>query len=197
MFNKIINEILHWIELPISYMPGFIGLKVRSKFYEWQFNNHCKLMIGTGTEFISKKSIFFLGKIFIGRNSFFTADGGTILVENNSRFNVNVHINASCGGKISIGKECLIGPNVIMRTANHSFDRIDISIFSQGHKCADIIIEDDVWLGSNVVILPGVKVGKGAVIGACSVVTKDIPSMAIAVGVPAKVIKFRDSSTPK
>ena len=197
MYKKIINEILNWIELPVSFMPGFLGLKVRSKFYEWQFKDHCTLMVGTGTEFISKKAIFFSGKIFIGRNSFFTADGGTISVENNSRFNVNVHINASCGGKICIGKDCLIGPNVIMRTANHSFDRIDIPILAQGHKCADIIIEDDVWLGSNVVILPGVKVGKGAVIGACSVVTKDIPSMAIAVGVPAKVIKYRDALLPQ
>jgi galactoside O-acetyltransferase len=191
MFLRITKELMYWIEFPISFMPGFFGFKVRSKFYEWQFKRSCKLSIGTGIAFYAKENILFSGKAYIGRNSFFNAEGGAISVGDNCRFNVNVHINASCGGKISIGKDCLIGPNVIMRTANHSFDRIDIPILAQGHKCDDIIIEDDVWLGSNVIILPGVRIGKGAVIGAASVVTKDIPAMAVAVGVPAKIKKYR------
>jgi len=55
-----------------------------------------------------------------------------------------------------------------------------------------IVVEDDVWLGYGVIVLDGVRIGKGAVIGAGSVVNQDIPSGAIAVGVPARVVKSRD-----
>lgn len=64
-------------------------------------------------------------------------------------------------------------------------------IFNKGNKA--VIIEDDVWIGQNAVILPGIKIGKGAVIGAGAIVTKDIEPYSIAVGVPAKVIKKRFS----
>ena len=57
------------------------------------------------------------------------------------------------------------------------------------------LIEDDCWIGANAVILGGVHIGKGAIIGAGAVVTKDIPSMAIAVGVPAKVLKYRGAQS--
>ncbi len=188
---KIAKEFLHWIEFLVSYMPGFIGFRLRSKFYELLFKRTCKFAMGTGIFFSSKENIVFSGKVYIGRNSFFSAEGGSITIDDNCRFNVNVHINASAGGKIILGRDCLIGPNVVMRTANHSFASTEVPIVSQGHDSGDIIIENDVWLGSNVVILPGVRIGKGAVIGATSVVTKDIPSMAVAVGVPAKIIKYR------
>ena len=78
-----------------------------------------------------------------------------------------------------------------MRTAGHNFERADIPIRNQGHICKNIMIEDVVWLGANVVVLGGVTIGKGCVIGAGSVVTKNIEAYSIAVGVPAKVIKNR------
>lgn len=78
-----------------------------------------------------------------------------------------------------------------MRTANHRFSRTDINIQDQGHHAADIVIDGNCWIGANVVILGGVHIGGGAIIGAGAVVTKSIPSMAIAVGVPARVIKSR------
>lgn len=61
----------------------------------------------------------------------------------------------------------------------------------QGMREAEVVIENDVWIGMRVVIMPGVKVGNGVVIGAGAVVTKDIPDYAIVGGVPAKIIKFR------
>ena len=195
MLFKIRNEIYRWFELILAFLPGYIGLKLRSLYYEFHFNNKCKLTIGIGCEFQFNNNFFLYGNIFISRNAFFTAKGGgKIIIRNNSRFNNNVHINASGGGIIDIGSNCLIGPNVVMRTANHSFERVDIPIVSQGHKFSDIIIEDDVWLGSNVIILSGVKIGEGAVIGAGSVITKDVPPLAVVVGVPGRVIKFRNSN---
>ena len=92
---------------------------------------------------------------------------------------------------IKIGKLCLIGPGVVMRTSQHRFDEPYLPIRQQGHDVADIFIEDNVWIGAHAVILGGVRIRSGAVIGAGAVVNKDIPAMAVAVGVPAKVIKFR------
>jgi acetyltransferase-like isoleucine patch superfamily enzyme len=62
-------------------------------------------------------------------------------------------------------------------------------IKEQGHNCKDIILSDDVWIGANAAILPGVHVGRHSVIGAGVVVTKDIPDFVVAVGVPAKIIR--------
>ena len=58
---------------------------------------------------------------------------------------------------------------------------------------ANVIIGDYVWIGRRVIVLPGVQIGKGAVVGAGSIVSKDIPDYAVAVGNPAKVVKYRDS----
>jgi maltose O-acetyltransferase len=150
--------------------------------------NKQNVSISTGCEFIASENMQFQEEVTIGKNSFFVADGGTIEIGSNTSFNSNVQLNASVGGKISIGKFSLIGPNVVMRTADHRFDRIDIPIRNQGHIIRDIIIGEDVWIGAGVIITGGVTIGNGA--GA--VVTKDIPSMAIAVGIPAKVIKYRN-----
>jgi galactoside O-acetyltransferase len=136
-------------------------------------------------------NISFEGVVGIGANSFFSARGGSIRIGNNSFFNRDVHINADIGGQIVIGENCLIGPKVVMRTASHCFEKKEVNIREQGHQIADILIEHDCWIGANAIILGGVHIGRGSIIGAGAVVTKDIPSMAIAVGVPAKVIKYR------
>ena len=90
-------------------------------------------------------------------------------------------------GEIKIGSQVLIGPGTGIFTAIHP---IDPEIRATGvEKSKPIIIEDQVWIGGNVTILPGVTIGKGSIIGAGSVVTKDIPEMSIALGNPAKVIR--------
>lgn len=91
------------------------------------------------------------------------------------------------GGTITIGNHCFIGPNCGMYTANHPLIFLERN---QGYEIAlPIIIEDDVWIGANVTILPGITIGKGSVIGAGSVVTKNIPSNVVALGNPCKVIR--------
>ena len=69
---------------------------------------------------------------------------------------------------------------------------LDIPITAQGHVPSFVRIEDDVWIGARVVILPGVTVHTGAVIGAGAVVGKDVPPYAVVVGVPARVIRYRN-----
>lgn len=192
IFVKFVNEILEWIRLPIIYMPGVFGQLLRQLWYKKLISNNGKLSISTGCEFTPINSISIIAPVSIGKNSHFFADGGLIKIDKNTAFNMNVHINASVGGEINIGKECLIGPNVIMRTAGHNFDNLKVLIRKQGHTVSNIIIDDNVWVGANSVILGGVHIGHGAIIGAGAVVTKDVPCNVIVGGVPAKIIKKRN-----
>lgn len=89
--------------------------------------------------------------------------------------------------EITIGKGVLIAPNVTICTTNHP---LHYKARTHGEMyCKKVIVEDFVWIGSNVVISAGVTIGKGSVIGAGSVVTKDIPPMCFAAGIPCKVIR--------
>ncbi|MEY3221354.1 MAG: hypothetical protein RLZZ203_210 [Cyanobacteriota bacterium] len=94
-------------------------------------------------------------------------------------------------GDIHIGKNCLIAANSGIYANNHVFTDLSLPVKQQGTTREGIIIEDDCWLGHGVTVLDGVKIGKGSIIGAGAVVSKNIPPYSIAVGVPAKVIKDR------
>ncbi|NMG11582.1 acyltransferase [Brasilonema sp. UFV-L1] len=94
-------------------------------------------------------------------------------------------------GNIKIGKLCLIAAHVGIFANNHVFDDPTQYIEDQGLTRQGIVIEDDCWLGHAVTVLDGVTIGKGSIIGAGAVVTKDIPPFSVALGVPAKVVKSR------
>ena len=98
-------------------------------------------------------------------------------------------------GPVMIGKDVMMASEVIILTANHTFDRLDIPMRLQGARdVKPVRIGDDVWIGMRSIILPGVQIGRGAVIGAGAVVTKDVPEYAVVGGNPAKVIKFRNEN---
>lgn len=113
-----------------------------------------------------------------------------VSVGNNSGLGVNCHLQ----GEVTIGNDVMMGPDVYVYTTNHDFSRLDIPMRLQGYqKEKPVVIEDDVWIGSRATILPGVNIGRGSVIGTGAVVTKSIPPFSVAVGVPAKVVKNRNS----
>jgi acetyltransferase-like isoleucine patch superfamily enzyme len=95
------------------------------------------------------------------------------------------------GGGIVIGDHVQIGQSVNFHAEDHQFSDPSLFISEQGVRYQGIVVEDDVWIGSQVVVLDGVRIGRGCVIGAGSVVTKSIDPWSVAVGVPAKVIKSR------
>jgi acetyltransferase-like isoleucine patch superfamily enzyme len=118
---------------------------------------------------------------------------------------------------ITIGKDCLVGEYSIIRgqggvvigdrvytspytqiiAVNHVFDNPNQPFVNQGITAQGIKIEDDVWLGAGAIITDGVHIGNGAVVAAGAVVTKDVPSHAVVGGVPAKIIRMIDGTSPR
>lgn len=105
---------------------------------------------------------------------------GILTIGDNSMFNLNSSI--YCYYRITIGKDCLFSQNVILRDS-------DIHKIEGKQNFGEIIIGNHCWIGTNVIILKNVHIGDNVIIGAGSVVTKDIPSNCVAVGNPAKVIR--------
>ena len=103
-----------------------------------------------------------------------------------------IGINALIQGKCIIGDNVMMGPECMIFTVNHNFIDPERTIKSQGiSEEKPVIIGNDVWIGARVTILPGVRVGNGAIIGAGAVVTKDVPEYAVVGGNPARVIGTR------
>jgi len=136
-----------------------------------------------------RKSCFSVGKNLVVYDGIRVHCPEQLSIGNNVAVNNDVWINAT--GTFRIGNHVLIGPKVIIHSANHRYDDPNIPIQKQGHVFRKVIIEDDVWIGGGAIILPGVKIGKGAVIGAGSVVTRDVPPYTVVAGSPARKIKDR------
>lgn len=95
-------------------------------------------------------------------------------------------------GNIYIGKNVGIGPGVKVITSYHSEVGIEIPVLHSKLIFEKVVIEDNSDLGMGSVILPGVKIGKGAIVGAGAVVTKDVPDYAVVIGSPARILRFRN-----
>jgi maltose O-acetyltransferase len=130
--------------------------------------------------------------------------GKNIIIEGGAYFGYDVEIgdyssigiNARLDGadSIIIGNHVMMGPDVVIVTANHRYDDITRPMMVQGLKRAPEIIEDDVWIGWRAIILPGVRIGRSSIIGAGAVVTNDVPPFSIVAGNPARVVRKRDGS---
>jgi len=160
-----------FIYLIVKNLPSTVMInKYRAKLYGRYF-----LSIGTN--------------ISIGR-SVNIANIHNIKFGNNIQINAEVYLVAS-QGKIVIHDNVLIAPRCILQTQNHNYIKKSTLIKDQGTSYADITIERDVWLASNVIVLAGVTISEGCVIGAGAVVTKNTEPYGIYVGVPAKKIGER------
>lgn len=119
------------------------------------------------------------------------AQDGLLTVGDNCSLNSNVQLGAA-QGTIHIGDNVLIGPNTVLRAADHGFAGSS-SPRTQPHQRGTILVEDDVWIGANCVVTRNVTIGRGAVVAAGSVVTRDIESNVVAGGIPARIIRRRTS----
>jgi len=114
--------------------------------------------------------------------------GNTIEIDDRSTIGIDSWIRAD----LIIGKNVMMASQVTIYGKYHRYDQIGIPMRDQGYgEFGPVVIEDDVWIGTKAIILKGIHIGKGAIVGAGAVVTKDVPSYAIVAGNPAKVIKWR------
>ena len=92
-------------------------------------------------------------------------------------------------GPVIIGSHVNLAQGITITALNHNFDDSEKRIDQQGISTKEVVLEDDIWVGANAVILPGVTIGKHAVVAAGAIVTKDVPPHSLVAGVPAKVIR--------
>ncbi|MEG9327957.1 CatB-related O-acetyltransferase [Salinimicrobium catena] len=174
--KKIIKKIIGGILFRGNKIHSYSGISLNAKITNCTFGD--KVMISRNAE-LSNTTINYLSSI--------------------GRYSKVVHSD--------IGKFCAISWDVTINATSHPIKNLSVNAFpyvpyvgnfvpSRIQNYQKVVIKNDVWIGANSVIMPGITIGNGAVIGAGAVVTKDVPDYAIVVGVPAKIIKYRfDQST--
>jgi acetyltransferase-like isoleucine patch superfamily enzyme len=188
--NPGLKRFFHWLLIPTNQARPRLWVRViLNRFYHQKGKN---VIIRRWV----RMDVVPFNHFSIGDNSmiedFTTVNNGvgSVVVGNNSLIGLgNVII-----GPITIGDNVILAQNIVASGLNHNYNDIRQPIHQQGVSVAPIVIEDDCWVGANVVITAGVTIGKHCVIAAGAVVTKNIPPYSVAVGNPARVIKQYDDS---
>ena len=176
--------------------PFFVGRRV-------QLLNSRRLYVGKGVtleddvkiDALSRQGVHLGDNVSIGRFTVIECTGVITRLGEGFRMGDNSNLGdynfVGAAGGVTIGRNVLIGQGVRFHSENHVMERTDIPMKAQGVTNQGIVVEDDVWLGSGVILLDGVRVSAGAVVAAGSVVTKDVPSYAVVGGAPARILRYR------
>lgn len=169
-----------------SYLKGIDRLTI---------GGSCKIMRGVTLDASRSGEIRLDDKVTLNQQAILIGGSGGIRLGQGVEINCFGFIDGS--GGVDIEERTLVGPGVRIITYQHAFDGRE-PICMQDSVTAPVRIGRDVWIGANVVIMSGVTIGEGAVVGAGAVVSRDIPAWAVAVGVPAKVLRYRtpDQAVP-
>ncbi|WP_128381979.1 acyltransferase [Streptomyces cavernae] len=130
-------------------------------------------------------------RTLVGRHVELVPQGGSITIGSDCSLN-NYVVMYGAGG-ITVHDGCRIATGVTIIAFNHGFDDVKRPIRNQPITARGVVVESDVWIGARSILLDGVAVGRGSVVGAGSVVTRDIPEYAIVAGNPARVVRHRGS----
>lgn len=133
----------------------------------------------------------------IARNTQIQSKGGRIVIGENVGIGANTVIHTIAPNRTEVGDDAMLAPySYVGGTAYHT-DRTDISIQEQGtNPEGGVKIGEGAWVGAGVTVIDGVSVGRGSIVAAGAVVTRDIPEYTIAGGIPAEVIKSRETASP-
>ncbi len=159
--------------LLISKLPHSRLLKISNTIRCWYLSDILKILDKSPDN-------YFEPNVYFGR-------GENIKIGAHSHINENVFIQGA-----KIGSFVMIAPYVSILTKRHQFSNTDIPMILQGESKENIpVIENDVWIGRNAIIMPGVHIGEGSIVAAGAVVTKDVIPYSIVGGVPASLIRMR------
>jgi acetyltransferase-like isoleucine patch superfamily enzyme len=180
MFRKAGRGVIYWRGLVLRH-PGKISIGERVSIDDDVLLDAS----GAGEEGIS------LGDgAIVSRSCVIQGKTGPVMIGNRADIGCNCIFSSVSG--IEIGQSTLIAGHCYIGGGRYRSDRLEIPMMDQGmYSEGPVILGDDVWLGAGVIVLDGVRIGKGSIIGAGSVVTREIPEYSVAVGVPARVIGAR------
>lgn len=140
-----------------------------------------------------EEGIILEDNVIVSRNCVVQGKTGPVAIGNRTDIGCNTIITSGAG--VYIGHSVLIAGNCYFGGGRYLSKRLDIPIMDQGlYSKGPVVIGDDVWLGAGVIVLDGVQIGEGCIVGAGAVVARDLPKYAIAVGVPATVVKTRTNN---
>lgn len=183
--NSQLKKIAHWLLIPPNDHRPRLWVRLFINPFKHKKGRHSIV------RFKSRLDVFPFNNFELGEKSIIE----DLVTVNNGVGDVVIGDNSIIGigsvliGPVRVANNVMLAQNIVISGLNHGYEDPDIAPSRQKDIKKQIVIEDDVWIGANSVITAGVTIGKHAVIGAGSVVTRDIPGYSVAVGNPAKVIK--------
>jgi acetyltransferase-like isoleucine patch superfamily enzyme len=202
------------VMLLCANLPGALGLFLRSKLYPGLLGrvgrnvtfganvvlrHPHKIVIGDNVVIddhccldakgTTNQGIRIGSGVFLGRNAILSCKNGDIVIDDHANIGFNVEVFSAA--HVRIGKRVLVAAYTYLVGGDHLFDRVDIPVLEQGRTAQGIDVDDHAWLGAHVVVSDGSRIGRDAIVGAGAVVRGEIPPFAIAVGVPARVVRDR------
>jgi acetyltransferase-like isoleucine patch superfamily enzyme len=184
-------------------LRGVAGSRVRfsERGVRVQYRHHCTIAAGAVIEqgatlrCLSEDGVRIGRGVTVGKFAILECTGslGRLAkgITIGDRSSVGDYSVIGAAGGVTIGERVLMGQRVSLHSQNHVFDDPAVPIQMQGTTQRGIVIEDDCWIGSGAIILDGVHVGRGSVLSAGTVVTKDVPAGSIVAGVPGRVVGTR------
>jgi len=198
-----------------SWVPGALGLLLRRWAYRWVLGR-----VGRGVVFgqgvvlrhpskielgddvvvddlvvldakgTKNRGIVVGDGVFLGRGTILSCKDGDIVLGDHT--NIGFHSEVFSGSSVTVGRHGLFAAYTYLVGGGHEFERAESPVVDQARTSTGIVLGDDVWLGAGAKVLDGVRIGNHVVVGAGAVVTDDLPDGAVAVGVPARIVRRRE-----
>lgn len=190
--NKRAKHFLHWLIMhPIRTRPRwYIRLL---QFLYIKRGRHTVIYNSVRRDVVPFRRCIIGSRSVIESFSVLNNAVGDLLIGDDTR----IGIGNTIIGPVTIGNKVNIAQHVVISGLNHNYEDITSPIANQGITATPITIADNVWIGANAVILPGISIGQHTVIGAGSVVTKDVEPYTVAAGNPARIVKMWDFEQQK
>jgi acetyltransferase-like isoleucine patch superfamily enzyme len=199
-----------------SWVPGALGLVLRKVAYPWLLGSVGRnVVFGQGVVLrhphkihlgddvvvddlvvldakgTSNRGIRLGAGVFLGRGTILSCKDGDITLGDHVNIGFNSEIFS--GSDVTVGRYGLFAAYTYLVGGGHEFERADVPVVEQERRSRGIRLGDNVWLGAGAKVMDGVSIEGGVVVGAGAVVTQDLPANAVAVGVPARVVRTREA----